>query len=49
MCGRMNQNMFEKLYDVRSLVFIRKHSLDDCSRKAEDFDSFIKQEREKVK
>ena len=31
MCGRINQHMFEKLYDPRAIEFIKKHSMDQLS------------------
>lgn len=37
MCGRINQHMFEKLHHT-AIEHIKKHSMDDCSRKAEDFE-----------
>ena len=45
MCGGLNQYRYQRLYDDKSVEFIKKRSMDDCSRKAEDFDSvFIKTE-----
>ena len=37
MCGRINQHMFEKLH-YTAIEHIKKYSMGDCSRKADDFD-----------
>lgn len=38
MCGRMNQNMYDKIHQS-AIDWVKKHSMDDCSRLSDDFDN----------